>query len=459
MWANARALRTIATAVSTWAGTRRSSHPPSTAPTGRAMRKRSSTSAASSWDSRWTVRRAKNGMSTSAAMRLAPTKNDTTSAPQAGRDPRAPRGTSGRGAVRWRHQNPAKAAAASGSSQGALGEIAALSGSAEANATMTAPRPTVSISAPRRSVSRPRPAQPRQSSSGRRAVASRTRNSAARPNVVRAIGVSHRDSPTTGRKARPLVTPVTSASGSSITRARPARASSPRPSPTTSRRVAGALIRRVRPGRRRYSVAHPHHRGGEHESDRAVQPEDVAPRPEREDDRSVERPDDAAELLYRADDPERQAATRRRPQVGHQGEGRRDETAAADALDEPAGDDAGQVVRRGRDDRADREHDEAAEQDGDASAQVGDASDERQHGDVAEQEAGHDRRGPLELVEVEPDRGHHVGQRQHDDVGVGGREHDRDRREPEQDPGRGLPHRPYGTLIVTGSSEVVIFTV
>ena len=70
------------------------------------------------------------------------------------------------------------------------------------------------------------------------------------------------------------------------------------------------------------------------------------------------------------------------------------------------------------------------------AAQVGDPADQRQHRDVPEQEAGDDRGGPLELVDRDAGAGHHVGQREHDDVGVRGRERHGDRRETEQQPRR-----------------------
>jgi hypothetical protein len=54
------------------------------------------------------------------------------------------------------------------------------------------------------------------------------------------------------------------------------------------------------------------------------------------------------------------------------------------------------------------------------------------HRDVAEQEAADDRGRPLELVDRHTDTGHHVGQRQHDDVGVRGGERDGDRRHPQE---------------------------
>ena len=70
----------------------------------------------------------------------------------------------------------------------------------------------------------------------------------------------------------------------------------------------------------------------------------------------------------------------------------------------------------------DDEDEEAAEQDPAAVEQVGQPTDERQDGDVAEEEAGDDRRRPLEGVDADADTGHHVGQREDDDIGVGGRE-------------------------------------
>ena len=58
-----------------------------------------------------------------------------------------------------------------------------------------------------------------------------------------------------------------------------------------------------------------------------------------------------------------------------------------------------------------------------------------QHRDVAEQEAGDDRRGPLELVDRDADRRHHVGQREHHDIGVDRGERDGGGAEAEEQPG------------------------
>ena len=84
--------------------------------------------------------------------------------------------------------------------------------------------------------------------------------------------------------------------------------------------------------------------GGEDEADGEVDPEDVAPGAEGEHHGAVQRADDAAELLDGADDAERDAAPVGGVEVGHQGERHRDQAAAADALEEAAGDQR----RRGR---------------------------------------------------------------------------------------------------------------
>ena len=94
------------------AGTRRMSAPPTSAPTGRATRNSSSTSAALIWDPSAMVIRAKIGMSTSAAIRAAPTKKLTSREPQAGRRANAPCGTSGAFARRLCSANRTAATAA-----------------------------------------------------------------------------------------------------------------------------------------------------------------------------------------------------------------------------------------------------------------------------------------------------------------------------------------------------------
>jgi hypothetical protein len=75
-------------------------------------------------------------------------------------------------------------------------------------------------------------------------------------------------------------------------------------------------------------------------------------------------------------------------------------------------------------------------QDRHAAAQVGDPADQGQHRDVPEQEARHDRGGALELVDGDAGAGHHVRQREDDDVGVGRREGNGHRGQGEQEPRR-----------------------
>ncbi len=82
-----------------------------------------------------------------------------------------------------------------------------------------------------------------------------------------------------------------------------------------------------------------------------------------------------------------------------------------------------------------REHDQRAHEHRHPAAEVGDPADQREHRDVPEQEAGDDRRGPLQLVDAEPDPAHHVRQREDDHVGVGGREGHRDRGQAQQQAG------------------------
>jgi hypothetical protein len=158
------------------------------------------------------------------------------------------------------------------------------------------------------------------------------------------------------------------------------------------------------------------------------------PRGDGQHQRAVQRAHHAAELLHGTDHPERDAAARRRVEVGHQREGRGHEPAAADALQKPAGHHARQVVGRRGHQRPEGEDDQRADEHRRPAAQVGDPADEGEDRDVAEQEAGHDRGGPLQLVDGQPDAGHHVRQRQHHDVGVGGGEPDRHGRERQQGP-------------------------
>ena len=146
-------------------------------------------------------------------------------------------------------------------------------------------------------------------------------------------------------------------------------------------------------------------------------------------------PTHAAELLDGRDDPEGYAAALDGVEVGHQGERRRHQPATADALQEPARDHARHVVGQRGHQRPDGEQHQRRHQHRHPAAQVGDPADQRQHRDVAEQEAGHDRGGSLQLVDRDADRAHHLREREHHDVGVGRGEGDGDGGQPQQQPG------------------------
>src|ERR1035437_8468097 len=111
--------------------------------------------------------------------------------------------------------------------------------------------------------------------------------------------------------------------------------------------------------------------------------------------------------------------------------------AALGALQGAPDHDLDEAVRRRRHQGAEREDQQAGEQHRPATEQVGETSEQRQHGDVAEQEAADDRRGLAEVGEVDSDRAHDRRQRNHHHVGVGGSEQDAERREPEPPPGSG----------------------
>jgi hypothetical protein len=162
--------------------------------------------------------------------------------------------------------------------------------------------------------------------------------------------------------------------------------------------------------------------GGEDQADGEVDPEDVAPGAEGEHHGAVQRAEDAAELLHRPDHAEGHAASFGGVEVGDERERHRHQATATHALQETTGDQAAEVVRRCGDQRAEREDHECCDKYGSATAEIGDPADQREHRDVTEEEAAHDRGGTLQLVDVEPDRAHHVGEGEHDDVGVGGRE-------------------------------------
>ena len=285
--------------------------------------------------------------------------------------------------------------------------------------------------------------QLRRSTSGRRAVTHRTRNSSAAPIATAPIGVSHRPSPANGMNSWPQVRSRSRSDGRMKTSAPVTRAMRSRKAPTRSGRL------RFGPQRRRFGVdflsvgdqtATCAMRDGEHQPDGEVDQEDRPPVGDREDQGAEQRPDDAARLLDRRHDPEGYGAALDGVEIGDEGQRGRHQAAAAQALQEPAGHHRRHVVGERGDQRAEGEDHQRGDQHRHPAAQVGDPADQRQHRDVAEQEAGDDRRGALELLGGVAHRAEHVGQRQDDDVGVRGGERDRDGGQGQQPPRRDLAH-------------------
>ena len=236
------------------------------------------------------------------------------------------------------------------------------------------------------------------------------------------IGVASREvaSPN-GTNGTPSETLVVSASGA-------ARARTPATAATSSERHDDRA-------RARHAAATGHHDGdGEQGAQQRVEPEDGPPVGDDEHEGAEHRPEHRAELLHGADHAERHPSPVGGPQLRDDREGRGHQASAADALHDPTRHEHGQVAGQGGDRRADDEDAEAGQQHPLAVDEVGDPTDERQHGHVAEQEAGDDRGRALEGVDADADPAHHVGEGEHDDVGVGGGEGDGDRGRREQGP-------------------------
>ena len=229
-------------AVTTPAGRARLRYPPSTAPTGRATRNRTSTSAAMSWLSEWTVVRAKRGMSISAAIRAAPTKKLTASDPQAGVRRIAPRGTRGASARRRWRANASAAMADPRRYQIPWSENTWTFGSAVANARITPASAMPRNSEPVRSAARSVSAQPRRSTSGRDAVAQRITSSAAATIATTPTGLSHRPSETNGMNAWPQVRSRNSGAGWVMVRTPAARVTASSSAPRGSVLVAWGFV-------------------------------------------------------------------------------------------------------------------------------------------------------------------------------------------------------------------------
>jgi hypothetical protein len=162
------------------------------------------------------------------------------------------------------------------------------------------------------------------------------------------------------------------------------------------------------------------HSPGQPEGQQQVEPEDRPPVGDRQHRRPGEGPEHRAQLLHRADHAERHRPAPGRPAIGDQGERRRHQSPGTHALQPTPQDRRTQVVRGRGEQGAQREEQQAADQHRDPAAQVGQPAQQRQGGGVAEQEAADDRRGPLQLVQAHSDPGQDVGQREDDDVGVGG---------------------------------------
>ena len=360
-------------------------------------------------------------MSISAAISAAPTKKLTSKAPHAGVRRSAPRGTSGWSARRRCSAKAAAATAAPRRYQRPRGEKTWILGSAVANARMTPPRASASSRAPTRSASTAAcgPAAEVEQRPARGQLHTTSRTSAAI--ATRPIGVSQRPSPANGMNSWPQVRSRISWRAGEDERAgdegdeREEHAERVEPASGTWRSQAGLDLTA---GASRMAAART--------SPTARLIPKIARQSATARHRAEQRAEDGADLLDRGDDAERHAAALGRVEVGDEGEGGRHQPAAADALEEAAGDHAGHVVGERGDQGAEGEDHQRHHQHRHPAAEVGDAADQRQHRDVAEQEAADDRGRALELVDRHPDAGHHVGEREHHDVGVGGGERHRD---------------------------------
>ena len=172
----------------------------------------------------------------------------------------------------------------------------------------------------------------------------------------------------------------------------------------------------------------------QHHPEQGVDPEDRAPVGDDEHEGTEHRAEHRAQLLHRADDAERHAAPVGGPELRDDRQRRRHQAASPDALHDPAGHEHRQLGGQRGDHGTDHEDPEAGQQHPLPVDEVGDPADERQHRDVAQEEARDDRRRPLQGVDADADPAHHVGEGEHDDVGVGGGEGDGDRGRREQRP-------------------------
>ena len=316
-------------AVTTPAGSRRVSQPPTRAPTGSATSSRTSTSAGHQ------LRVGVDG--DPGEDRDVDERGDQRGADEEADHQRAP----GRGAPRARRAGPAggrcagcaartgaAATAEPASSHGPAAENTCTSGSAVANARMIPLSASASSAAPSRSASRAsaRPAGVRRAAAaartgtGRRTARTRDHEQHAQRGQPAALpgqgheGQAQRD--VGGQRVR-----LQHHQGQAA-QAGQRQAETEQVGPVTRhRRPHAADSGRQVTGRRG-------ERGREHQADREVDPEDVLPVGDGEDQRAVQRAEDAAQLLHRADHAERDPAPRpagtcRRPAPASPGPGRR----------------------------------------------------------------------------------------------------------------------------------------
>ena len=175
---------------------------------------------------------------------------------------------------------------------------------------------------------------------------------------------------------------------------------------------------------------------GQHgdEGQRDVHPEDPAPAHREGEVRPVERSQHAAEFLGRADGAENHGSAALVPQIPDQGHGDGQQGTTGEALQRAAGDQAGQIGRDRGQGRSGQEPGQA-ELDDDAPAQpIGEPTEQGHAGHVAEQVAGDDGGGPLQVVQRNGQFGGDADQDRDDHVRIEGGQQHRDRAHADGDP-------------------------
>jgi hypothetical protein len=175
---------------------------------------------------------------------------------------------------------------------------------------------------------------------------------------------------------------------------------------------------------------------GQHgqQGQRHVHPEDAPPRAEpHRERRTVQRPEQAAELLRPTDEAEHLHPAPLVEQVADQRHRDRQQCPAGQALQRAPGSEHVEVLREGGQHRTGEEPGQAELDDHAPAEPVGEAAQQRHARHVPQQVPGDDRGRPLQMVdrdvEVRRDRGQH---RQHD-VGVERGEQHRDGARPDRE--------------------------